>query len=747
MMLYSASGVMSGALCATANGPVGYASLIFALVTTVVIIAIAISYLLVRKAILIRFVQVGVGLMAGCLCVASGALLRALLTDDFSLACVVGHSEKSLGLLYKIAAFWAGQEGSLLLWAWVLGIMSVMMVWRLRKAADAATAVTLTVMAVATGFFVAVMLGVANPFEPAKGTVTDGVGLNPALQNLAMVFHPPMLFLGYAGYTAPLAFMLGGLLTAGRFGRDPDPAPQQGDRENTRKRKKDGGEVLNYATSSMMVPTEAPWLTLARPWMVYSWIMMTVGIVLGAAWAYVALGWGGYWAWDPVENASLLPWLTGTALLHSAIMQVKRRTFKRWVAWLTAASFLLCILGTYLTRSGVIQSVHAFEESPIGWYFLGFMGATILVSGIAILLRHEELGTERPLEALVSREGFFLLGNALLVIITVTTVVGTMFPLISQLFATTPVTAKESFYNSVILPMALLLAALMATGPVLGSGSHAWDNARTKLAGMTIAGFVVAVIVGVVDYGSIAAYLSAWGTVVEHLLSVLWAMIHFDFRPVPWTNQVNIIWLWMQPAVFVVTAVVVGVIFDVYGTAARGSFWGSLVVRRRHWGTQLAHLGLAAIVAGVAGSSLYSTSKTIALRPGADASSIKDRTVAGYVLTLTDLKQEKRSNHTAVVATVQVTAPNGRSFTLTPEKRFYDKDPERPSTEVALRPRLLSDVYMTIAGWDDGGAKVTITMMVNPLVDWIWIGGVLMVLGGVVCMSAGRRRDVGNDEG
>jgi cytochrome c-type biogenesis protein CcmF len=319
-------------LAAISTGMCGEAALWGALITAGVMVLAGYAYLFTKSREVLWFVRAEMLLLGGLLTAAAGVLLAGLLGNDFSLAYVAANSERSLGVGYKIAAFWAGQEGSLLLWAWALGVMGVVMTWQMRRAEGGVVVITLSVMAMVSGFLVALMLGLRDPFLRAKELMPDGAGLRPALQNLAMVFHPPLLFLGYAGFAAPWAFMLGGLLA----GRRQFPQADAASRHWTDQ-----------------------WVLLARPWMVLSWVLLGVGIILGAAWAYVALGWGGYWAWDAVENASLLPWLTGTALLHSALLQVRQGVFRRWTAILAAASFFLCILGTYITRSGIINSVHA----------------------------------------------------------------------------------------------------------------------------------------------------------------------------------------------------------------------------------------------------------------------------------------------------------------------------------------------------------------------------------------------------
>jgi cytochrome c-type biogenesis protein CcmF len=640
----------------------GESSLAAAMLASLTVVMIAVFYVQKRNDGLFKTLRWGVGLVAALLTVSSACLLAALLGDDFTLAYVAHHSEKSLAAVYKIAAFWAGQEGSLLFWAQVLGVMMVIMAWRGRRKNDAEEAITLGVMAAVTGFFTCVMIFAGNPFDLAERHASNGEGLNPAL-------HPPMLFLGYAGFTAPFAIMLGALLT--------------GRRDNQ-------------------------WVHAARPWMVYAWVVLTIGVVLGAEWAYVELGWGGYWAWDPVENASILPWFTGSALLHSAILQARRGIFKRWTASLVAASFFLCVFGTYLTRSGVIQSVHSFGESPIGKFFLVFLGVITVVSLGVLILRRDLLKPEHPLEDLFSREGFFLLSNVLLVLMTVATAVGTIFPILSGWFGATPVTVNAGFYNKVILPMALVVAALMATGPIVGQGAGSGMRAIRKLAGMAIAGSLAALTCMMLGYGS------AWALFAAAVVAAVAAGVAIDL----FTLLVSRTEKSLKSAVRVFAA------------------------RPRHWGAQLAHLGLAAIIAGVTGSSVYGITDHQQLKPAAAGQPAVTGRVAGYTLTLKNFEQVRRPNHSAVVATVEVAQANGKTFTLQPERRFYDRGMEQgeSASEVAIRYGLGTDVYLSLDGWDDGGKTVAIGAIVNPLVTWIWIGGALLALGGLVCLIPTQQR-------
>ena len=341
---------------------------------------------------------------------------------------------------YKLAALWAGQEGSLLLWAWLLAGLAALAVCLRRKDAPHHQAPAVAILAAICAAFAAMLLFAANPFQLGHLVPADGEGLNPLLQNPAMAAHPPMLFLGYAALAVPMATFLAALISGRR---------------------------------------DRAWVASAQRWAVGAWLFLTVGILLGAQWAYVELGWGGYWAWDPVENASLLPWLTTTALLHCLIAQ--QRTggmLKAWGAGLAISSFLLCIFGTYLTRSGVVASVHSFPRSPIGWFFLVMLVAGSVGSAGVMVWRRGLLNSDRRIEGLLSREGAFLAASALLVVMMLATLAGTIFPVLAKPFTHRPVTVGPEFYNTVVLPMGLALAALMALAPLLGPAEGATRPGR-----------------------------------------------------------------------------------------------------------------------------------------------------------------------------------------------------------------------------------------------------------------------------
>lgn len=601
-----------------------------------------------------------VGLFAGLMTLACGALVYALANSDFSIAYVAGYTERALPIGYKLAAFWAGQEGSILLWGWLLAVMAGVMVFMQRRRSGTEPAVTLITLTAVCTFFAALMVYAANPFSLLGSPAADGRGLNPLLQHPSMIAHPPLLFVGYAGFTIPFAMLLGALAAR---------------------------------------RTDNDWIMDTRRWLIFSWLFLSVGILLGAQWAYVELGWGGYWAWDPVENASLLPWLTATALLHSIAIQKSRGMFKRWNALLIIATFALCIFGTYLTRSGVIQSVHAFGESLVGTFFLVFLILCVLASLVMLAIHWKLLAPQRQLDSLLSKEGAFLAVNVLLTIITLTVLIGTIFPLISGLFKAEPISVGPPFYNKVVAPMAMLLLGLMAVGPLLRLGRPGAALTLRRLP-IPMALALVSVVAGVVwglrdgwSLAAVAIVAAAVGAIGVDLVISL--MARRSEKPEnPLTGLVRLI-----------------------------------DANHRRYGGQLAHVGMLLMMIGIVGSSVFGVDEQLQLVPGQTA------TIAGYEVAYHDLTERRGPNYTAVQAHVQVTGTDGRPTTLHPQMRFYDKSSaDRPHAEVALRSTLVRDVYVTLAGWEDGGKLVALEAIVNPLVSWIWIGGAVLSIAGLLCL-------------
>jgi cytochrome c-type biogenesis protein CcmF len=652
----------------------GNYSLCAAVVVAMVTVLVSLAAVLSESTAIRRAARWCIYLMAMLLTISSAALMKAMLDSDFRLKYVAEYTERALPIGYKLAAFWAGQQGSLLLWGWLLAVMSAVFAFQHRKRQGPEHDVALATLAVVIGFFAALMVFAdpANPFLPNPQAVADGHGLNPMLQDPGMIAHPPTLFVGYAGFTIPFALLIGALIT-GRLGSD--------------------------------------WVAWSRPWALISWLFLGVGIVLGAQWAYVELGWGGYWAWDPVENASLLPWLTATALLHSIVGQRQRGVLKRWTAVLTAGTFILCIFGTYITRSGVVASVHSFGKSPVGTFFQVFLILTVLLSLILMLCRWRAMRSERPLESAISRESAFLAGNVLFVLMMLLTLFGTMFPAISPTLSNLPLlrnlfmvpgqsmTLEQPFYNSYVLPPALLAVAIMGFAPLLGYGRMAINSQKLVL------GLALPVVLAFVAIGVLLAMgvYSAWALACAVVGAVVVGSIVVDLVRNTRTRQQNT------------------------GENAIRSALKLVLGSHQRYGAQLAHAGMMMIVAGVAGSSLYNTSKTLMLKPGASEQ------VGRYTIRLDGIGQVRGENYTGLEAKVTMTAPSGTQYKLFPQGRMYNKW-EQPNSEVAIQTNWREDLYVTFAGAEPDFSVVALKVLVNPLVWWIWVGGIVVTLGGVICL-------------
>ncbi|MBL1217999.1 MAG: heme lyase CcmF/NrfE family subunit [Planctomycetes bacterium] len=605
---------------------------------------------------------------------ACALLLRAELINDFRLEYVASYNETALPVGYKIAAFWAGQSGSLLLWAEMMAVMGLIAVLTHWNRHDGYMAGTIATIAVSCCFFTALIVftSVGNPFTLVEGmTPRDGNGLNPMLQDPAMIAHPPFLFLGYAGCLLPYAFTMGALVS----GR-----------------------------------TDNQWLADIRRWTLAAWLFLTVGIVLGSWWAYVELGWGGYWAWDPVENASLLPWLTITAVLHSIMVQQRRGMFKRWNVALISMSFFLCIVGTYITRSGVIDSVHAFPDSPVGRFFFFFLIGSVLITMALGVFRFNRLRSEHPMLSVVGTEAAFMATNVLLVIIMLATLVGTMWPVISSTFSRIflgnehQMTLQQSFYNKQVLPFAMVLFGLMSLGPLFVYGRNAADQMRKTI--------LIPIIVGACC-GLVA--------IVLHFLS----------------DEPPLMGIWTLCAAAVAGTAMLSIVTDFVRSVrlrreATGQGWPMAAVTmidtsHRRYGGQLVHVGVIMLLVGIVGSSIYKQEQKLTLQEGQSSE------LAGYTFAFNGLDITEGPNYEAVIADMTVTSPGNETFTLSPEYRKYNTW-EEMNREISVRIGLGRDVYLTLEGWEAGGKVVSFTAYVTPLITWLWIGTIVMCIGGTFAM-------------
>jgi cytochrome c-type biogenesis protein CcmF len=589
------------------------------------------------------------------------ALLWAIFTNNFSLAYVLHESSRELPGAYKLAALWSGQEGSLLLWAWMLSGFSLLV--RLRRKPDVRlTALASTILAAIEVFFLLLVNFVALPFAGVAGAVpADGYGMNPLLQNPEMIIHPPLLYLGYVGFSVPFAFVLAALM--------------------------------------LRAPGER-WIAVTRRWSIVVWLFLTCGIVLGMHWAYAVLGWGGYWGWDPVENASLMPWLTGTAFLHSIIMQERRGMMKKWNIWLIFSTFLLCIVGTTLTRSGIVSSVHAFGKSPLGAWFLGFLLFAVLVCTLTYVLRRDYLATENTVDNLVSREASFLFLNLILTAACIIVFAGTLLPVFSELLGGGKLTVGPSFYHRAVVPVGLFLLLLISTGPLLTIRSASLKN--------TLKPFTLPLFVGLVT-----------------MVALIAGGIH------PWASQGSLYsWLCFSIAAFVIAAIFTGFargvlsIRDNTGMGLGSSMLLLVRTNARRYGAYLVHLGIAVMFIGFAGTA-FNHSVKAELGPG------QHMQVGPYSLGLNNLKEFSTANYVAERAKIDVSRAGRKQFQLAPEVRFYQASQSQEST-VANHSTPLWDLYLVYEGNDPGSNLPVIDAILNPLVLWVWIGAIIVVAGSIV---------------
>jgi cytochrome c-type biogenesis protein CcmF len=598
---------------------------------------------------------------------ASLALVWAALTDDFRLAYILHHSNRALPTAYKVAALWSGQEGSLLFWSWLLACYGFVL--RLRHKVDRRlVAMTSTILAGVQVFFLILVNFAANPFGMMDRLAADGNGLNPLLQYPEMVIHPPMLYLGYVGFSVPFAFALGAL-------------------------------ILRY-------PGEK-WIHITRRWTMVTWVFLTCGITLGAHWAYAVLGWGGYWGWDPVENASFFPWLTGTAFLHSVMMQEKRGMMKVWNVWLIFVTFMLSILGTLLTRAGLVSSVHAFAESSIGSWFVTFLVIIFLVCLVAYVRNRKHLEAENRLDSLVSRESSFLFNNLVLLAVTFAILCGTLFPILSEAVRGYKINVGAPFFNKVTVPLGLFLILLTAVGPLLAWGSTSLASIRRNFA-------FPAIFSGAVGLALLVANMRPWGggAQIRYWLSSL-EMARF--------------YSWMA---LMLSALVLGtvasefvrggrVLRDKLNVSLAGGMYHLARRNMRRYGGYIAHIGFAMVVIGLAGLPFnQSQEQEMAL-----GDSLR---IGHYNLVSQGSTQDDLPNYQEEAAMLDV-YKDGHLITRLNPAVFLYKASQQPDHKVAIHHTLFEDLYVIYAGGNS--EHPVIKAFVNPLVSFVWIGVMVLILG------------------
>ena len=599
-----------------------------------------------------------VWVVCGLTLLATVILVRALMLRDFSYRYVAEHTSLDLPMMYAMSSLWAGQEGSLLLWLLILSAYGAAFLWCYRHRTDPFYDAVAMVVASVMVFFTALLAFVCSPFRILATPPADGNGLNPLLQDPGMMIHPPILYTGYVGFIIPFAFGIAVLLL---------------NRSGTR------------------------WIEEVRRWTLFCWMFLGFGILLGARWAYIELGWGGYWGWDPVENASLMPWLVGTAFLHSVMIEQRRGMLKTWNVVLIVLTFELSIFGTFLTRSGVLTSVHSFAESNIGPWFLGFILVSATAATALILYRKALLESENQMDAVVSREGSFLFNNVLFVALTFATFLGTTFPVLSEAVTGAKISVSAPFFNRVNVPIALVLLLLTGIGPVLSWKRVTASVMKRNFIIPTAVG-VLAALVGV-PFGLHGIYpiVCVFGA------AFVLATIVMEFARGIQARQ------------------------EVERGAAPLAVVHLVQKNKRRYGGYIVHLGVVMLFVGVLGSSVFQKAAHAPLRPG------QTMTLGPYTLSLRGLEDRRIPGAVQTRALVGVQREGRDRGVMHPAKAFYDKS-QQPMTEVALQPSLAEDLYVILGGVNEDGSA-SIQAYINPLVSFVWAGGAVMFLGTLIALG------------
>jgi cytochrome c-type biogenesis protein CcmF len=596
--------------------------------------------------------------VCGLVGIAALILWYGLFTDQFQISYIWNSSERSLPNFYKFAAIWGGQAGSLLFWTLLLSLFSTAaaLVFR-NKQRSLMPYVNATLLATLF-FFLTLLVFSANPFEQIGIVPSDGRGLNPLLQNYWMVIHPVMLYLGWVGLTVPFAFAVAALLS------------KRLDRR---------------------------WVRTVRRWTLIPWMFLSAGIIMGSQWAYMELGWGGYWAWDPVENASLLPWLTATAFLHSIIIQEQRGILKVWNVTLIWLTFTLVILGTFTTRSGILSSVHSFAQSPVGPYFLVFLAVTTVGFLLLLYQRMPYLQGENEIDSISSREGAFLANNWLFAGIAFVVLWGTFYPMFSEILTGERIAVAAPWFNRVAGPLFLLLFVLMGVGPLLGWRRTGMKALRSQFTWPFAAALVAVPVLlftsrNVFPVVGFSACVFVAATIVQEFVRGVLARRRTRGEPLS------------------------------------AALWGLIRRNGRRYGGYVIHFGIVLIGVAIIGNEFYQSTTHVTLARGGSVE------LSGYTLTYTALDSERKSNHTEVRANLLVSdTESGRDLgRVVPRRNIYDKAPDQPTSEVGLRMTPAEDVYVILNGWEGDGSSATFSVYINPLTMWMWVGGLLVVLGTVV---------------
>jgi len=644
---------------------IGHFSVVVELVLSVLGIGSSIAALRARNPDWVRVGRISVTLIFALLFIGMASLVYSFIVRDFSVAYVANNSNSKLPFFYTISAVWGGHEGSLLLWVFILSAFSTLAVWLHWQTQPTIMPYLIAVESAVMLGFLSLIVFLSSPFARLIPVPLDGKDLNPLLQDPAMVLHPPMLYMGYVGFSIPFAFAMAALFS-GRLGEE--------------------------------------WIKVTQRWTVFAWLCLTTGILLGGYWAYYELGWGGYWGWDPVENASFMPWLVGTAYLHSVMVQEKRKMFKVWNLFLIIVTFSLSLIGTFLVRSGVLTSVHTFATDPErGVYILLFVTMVIGVAFGTLIIQSNKLKSQIEMDSLVSRESIFLFNNLFFLVAAATVFLGTLYPLMIETFNGSKVTVGPPYYNAVFMPIALGLLFLMGVGPYIP-----WRKASLASLKKT---FLIPVLLGLASVvillisGIYSPYALAGGFVVAFAASA----IFLDF----------------------------GKISQLYARREHVNVFKGMMTafsaNQRRYASLITHLGALVLVVGIIASTIYQTEKVVSMKVG-DEFSISD-----YRMKLLNIHEVEGQNWKAQEGVFEVTRAGKFITELRPQKRIYEAT-QTPTTESAIYAINMGHIFLTMPEVSPEGVAVA-RGVINPLILWVWGGGGIMGLGVLLNIFRPRRKE------
>jgi len=644
---------------------VGYVSILLALICALGGIVAAILthrtgderyFVGARAAILGQFVLVTL---------AAAALIYGLVATDFSIKYVANNTTRATPFYYRVTGLWGALEGSLLLWEWILIIFSGLVAWIYKDRHRELMPWVLMIFSIVSAFFLSVIGFASNPFETVFPVPLDGRGLNPLLEDANMMTHPPLLYTGFVGLTVPYAFAMAALIVG----------------------------KLNDS-----------WIVTTRRWTITAWFFLTLGNLVGAYWSYHVLGWGGYWAWDPVENAAFMPWLPATAFLHSIQVQERRHMLKAWNLSLIIIAFALTIFGTFLTRSGVLSSIHAFASGPVGMLFLAFLTFILIASFGLLAYRADHLKGQPQLDAMVSRESAFLLNNVVLVSALFTIFLGTIFPLISEAVTGAQLSVGAPYFNWVTAPLFLVLVFLMGVGPMIAWRRASLDNLKRNFLWPAVASLLIAVVLAV---GWVRDFLPLLGFT---LCAFVTATIVFD----------------TARAVRARRRIAGEGVFSALVTLARRN--------QRRYGGLVVHLGVVLIIMGIAGSMSYSVEREATLGQG------ETLTVGPYKIQFQGLRASQQPTHYRVEGTFRVHNNGNDLGLLAPALKFFPGQ-QSPIGRAVYRSSFTQDLYLILSGFSEiEKNRATLRLLVRPLLAWMWLGGFVIVLGTLIAIWPNKDR-------